>query len=207
MLLFISIFIFALHTMLFLPMDIVGKISTCIGLVCIAWIIYALIISSTEYNTENKGGFRKSFIDFLGLYARKQFVECSPHDSGSIEFRYGYKLFKHRFLYFALPLEKIESVEWSAGQATSMAGRDMNDWIVFIWFDHDDPEKSLKRQTSRKPDQDLYCIGPSVSKDIAAVFGQSLVDFLNRAGATFVRKEFCSFVRSTSKTIIEDEKR
>ena len=93
-------------------MDIVGKITTCIGLVFVALIIYGLIRTGREYSEGYEGGFRKSFIDFLGLYARKQFVECIPQDSGSIEFRYGYKLFKHRFLYFTLPLEKIESVEW-----------------------------------------------------------------------------------------------
>ena len=43
-------------------------------------------------------------------------------------------------------------------------------------------------------------------KDKTEAFGRSLVDLLNRAGATFVRKEFCAFVRSPSKPIIEDEK-
>jgi hypothetical protein len=69
-----------------------------------------------------------------------------------------------------------------------MAGRDMNDWTVFIWFDHHDPARSekKKRRKYRKPDQKIYCVGPSTRKERTEALGLALVAFLRDAGADLV---------------------
>jgi hypothetical protein len=82
-------------------------------------------------------------------------------------------------------LTKIESIEWSAGQATGQMRRDMNDWHVSIWFDHDDPTKSesKRRIGLRHPRQDVHVFGPSRPMAVTKAFAHQVADSLIAAGA------------------------
>ena len=132
----------------------------------------------------------------LGGFASTQFVERVTAETQSAEIRFGYQLFGRRCFYLRLPVGKIEAVNWTTGQ--------VGDWHVALWFDHDDPAKHV--EGSRKPDQDVYIVGPSGSKEETETFGLSLVDFLCNAGASLVRGEDeCSFVRKTAQTDLNGE--
>jgi len=81
-----------------------------------------------------------------------------------------------------------------------MAGHDMTDWGVYLWFDHNDPDKSEKKRKLKKPDQDIYRVGPSTRKSRAEAFGLSFVAFLRDAGAKLDQGAIPTcFVRRTSK--------
>jgi hypothetical protein len=75
----------------------------------------------------------------------------------------------------------------------------MNDWHVVLWFDHNDAAKSLRQNMLRKPDQEVYVVGPERRKKTTEAFGLSFVEFLRAAGVMLVpgEKENC-FVRSAS---------
>lgn len=158
--------------------------ASCIWLALITLIVY--------------GGLKdeKSGLEVLGFFARKQFVESILQENGSIEIGYGFQLFGYRFFYNKVPLDKIDTVKWSPGQAPRF-------WSVCVWYYPDDPAKSLQRQKwSPKPDQDVFCVGPSRLKNDTATFGLAFVDFLRRAGANLVPgADDCTFVqeRSSSK--------
>ena len=81
----------------------------CIWLAFIAW--------STWSTCKQQGGPNKCIINFLGLLAYKQFVQCVSQNIASVEVRFGYQLFGYRFFYLKVPLEKIEKVHWGPGQA------------------------------------------------------------------------------------------
>ena len=149
---------------------------------------------------EQHGGFRRLLIDSLGFFAFKQFAESVAPDTGSVEVRFGYHLLGRRLYYFTVPLEKIQEVEWSPGQNPEL-------WIVFVWYDHDNPERSLKRRMLRKPDQDIYCVGPSQCRERTETLGLAFVDFLLRGGARLVREDDCTFVRATDAPQIGDQVR
>lgn len=139
-----------------------------------------------------QGGVRKCFINLLGLFAHKHFLETVPKDRGSVEIRYGYQLLGHRLCYFKLPLHKIESVQWSPGQNPVL-------WHVAVWYDHDDPEKSLRQNRCHKPDQEVSCIGPSRAKGKTEMLGLAVIDLFRRAGAQLIQgKDECTFVRDKS---------
>ena len=99
-------------------------------------------------------------------------------------------------------MDKVESVDWRAGQASGMTGCDMDDWHVALWFDHDDPIKSEKeRQWHPKPEQDVYIVGPTRRKKDTASFGMEFVGFLRQAGAALEQGEDdCTFTRTTEGT-------
>lgn len=150
-------------------------IASCIWLAIMAWGLWSV---------------RKTVVvDVLGVLG-KHFVQAAPHDDGSVEIRLGFRLVGHTFITFKVPLEKIESVEWQPGQAP-------NFWHVFVWFDHDDPEKSERKAGLRKPDQDVYCVGPSSRRRRTEAIGLAFVDFLRQAGATLVRADQdCKYIRA-----------
>lgn len=145
---------------------------------------------------------RKQFAtDILGSFSRKEFVRAIRLENGETAFQYGFKMFGRWFLYFAVAVRKIESVEWSAGQASHHAVRDLGDWSVAVWYDHDDPVKSQHARSykSRRPDQELFIVGMSGKKETTAALGHALLELLRDAGANFSQGENdCSFVRQLS---------
>jgi hypothetical protein len=174
--------------------DEVGMIASCLWLAILGFGIWL--------RCKQQGGLREVLLDCLDLFARRQFVESVPRGDGSVEIRFGFQLFGFRTLRFNVPLDKIETVEWSPGQAPKY-------WCVFIWFDHDIPELSQKRRQQKwvhKPDQDVYSVGPSRRKKTTAAFGLAFVEFLCRAGATLVRRDGdCTFVRAAGGTGEQEE--
>lgn len=142
-------------------------------------------------------GPKKVLIEIAGAFAPKQFVWVNPRGDTRKEMHYGYQVFGHRISYWKIPADKITEVYWNTGQASHMAGRDMNDWHVVIWYEHGDPAKMLKREKySKNPDQDLYLVGPSGKKENTAAFGRSLLDLLQKSGVLLSQGEDdCHFKR------------
>ena len=164
-------------------------------------IIWLMLIGMWLHAGGKEKGFRRFAIDVLGYFSLNQFIRTTSRESGHNEIQFGYKIFGCRLFYLTIPLNKIESVNWSTGQATSMTGRDMNDWHVFIWHDHDNPAKSQRKAKLPyplpHPDQDVYGVGPSGRKQEIEAFGHAVVDFLRNSGATLVQgNNECTFVRS-----------
>ena len=150
----------------------------------ILWLF--LVAQNLWYSCKSAGGLRRYVIDIVAGVYGKLFAEISTASPQALEL--GVYLAGRRFVQQTIPLDSIETVEWSTGQATSMAGRDVNDWHVCLWFDHSDPAKSTKERRIglRKPDQEICCIGPYGHKNKTAAFGLSVVDFLRAAGADLV---------------------
>ncbi len=91
-------------------------------------------------------------------------------------------------------------MEWHTGQVTDMAGHDMNDWHVALWYDHDNPVKSLKERNLKKPNQDVYIVGSSGKKGDTSKFGYSFIEFLRQAGIALAEeKDEFTFVRKSMK--------
>lgn len=148
-------------------------------------LIWLALIASYVWST---GGLRSFLLGQLGLFGQ-HFFEWGPPDGEPRDVRFGFQLLGHRFLEKRIPLDKIESVEWCTGQATDIAGREMNDWQVWVWFDHDDPKRgeAQRKRRYRKPDQDLYGVDPSGPRDRTEALCLSLVSLLRRAGVDLIQ--------------------
>jgi hypothetical protein len=128
------------------------------------------------------GGLWKYLVNWLGEWFGSFYVAA---ESGEV--RFGFRWLGRRFVQQRIPVERIESVEWSSGQATALARYDMKDWQVVVWFDHGDPKESERRaRWARKPDQNLHIVGPDTPKERAEELGLSLVAFLRDAGADLI---------------------
>ena len=153
------------------------------------WI--ALVTTILWSASKDAGGSRKLLINCLGSLFGHNFVEATSPDAPAKEIRFGFNLFGRKIIRRSLPIERIESVYWSTGQATSMAGRDMNDWSICLWFDHRDLARSERERKIkyRKPDQEVYIVGPERRKKITEKFGLDFAEFLRESGAQLVRND------------------
>lgn len=143
-------------------------------------------------------GCKRIATDILGAVSRKEFIRTICSENGTTDFQYGFRMFGRWFAYFTVTVEKIETVNWNTGQGSSMAGRDMNDWHVAVWYDHNDPAKSQKDHLLKKPDQDLCIIGMSGTKAETAAFGHSVLKLLRESGASFAQGENdCTYARQS----------
>jgi hypothetical protein len=138
------------------------------------------------------GSCRLFVINHVGVFVSKRFVEIACQGTGSAEFGYGYRLFGRRLLYYRVPLDRIEMVEWHPS--------DTDTSCVALWINRDDPEASQRerKHMDRKPGQDIYGIETAAGREETRVFGLALVAFLHNAGATLVPgKDDCTYVWAT----------
>jgi hypothetical protein len=150
------------------------------------------------------GGLRRYLVDRFSFFAGRRFVLYPSEQTNSSRIRFGFEIFGRRVFQRDVQIERIESVEWTPGQATSMAGHDMNDWHVVLWFDHCNPEKSQRDHMLRKPNQDLLIVGPARRKEDTSSLGFEFVAFLRKSGARLKQGANDNvFVREVS----EDNKR
>ncbi len=170
------------------------------GAAIIASILWLLLVGTIFGLGCKYEGSRKLLIELLGIYSRRHFVQSLPRENGPAEIRFGYRLLGYPFFYLRVPVDKIESVDWSTGQASHQAGRDVHDWSIGLWYQHGDPEKTKREQQwSRRPEQEVYIVGPPDRKEITTALAQSFLEFLGAAGARLVQGENeHTFVRQRS---------
>jgi len=164
-------------------------------------IIWLLLVGTVLIGLGKSTGHKQFATEILGAFSFKQFVQTIRRENSQNEIQFGYQMFGYRFLYLTVPVEKIDHVHWSTGQASHMAKRDMNDWSVAIWYEHGDPVKSPKQHWMRHPDQEDYIVGPQGRKREIENFGRTFVEFLQKSGAILVQGENeCTFVRQIVAT-------
>jgi hypothetical protein len=174
--LILFLLLFVLSTSAFALWDLLMGVSTCPSF------CYLILMAFFQWNS-SRGGIYSYLLGLLGKLAGQPFVEI--HEGYWLCL--GFKLGSHRFIQKSVLLEHIESVEWSTGQASSMAGMDMDDWHICLWFDHHDPEKA--KRDSRKPNQDILLIGPASARSQTEPLALALVAFLQKAGADLIPTE------------------
>jgi hypothetical protein len=134
-----------------------------------------------------EGGIGTFAINRLSDLVGRHFAEITSLDDHSKEVRFGFQLLGHRFIQKCVSLDKIESVEWSPGQAKKY-------WNIGLWFKKADLTK--RNEWAVKPDQDVCIVGPSQRKEATETLVLTFVDFLLSADVTLVRgKGDACFVR------------
>jgi len=162
--------------------------------------IWLLLVGLTLGGFIKTEGSKKFATDILGAFSWNEFIRTIRLENGGIDFQYGFRMFGRWFAYFTVAVGKIESFNWSTGQASHLAGRELDDWSVAVWYRHDDLAKSQKALSykSKKPDQDLFIIGMSGAKVETTALGHSVLNLLRESGASFAQGENdCAYVRES----------
>jgi hypothetical protein len=127
------------------------------------------------------GGVRQFMIKVAGIFAPHQFAEITRQDTGRKMLCFGYQLFRKRFYYIKILCDGIKTVDWGSGQASSLAGYDMDDWQVVVWFDKD-LATTLNWNSSNTPRFDLHIVGPPQTKQKTEELGRLFIELLRNAG-------------------------
>ena len=144
----------------------------------VLWLLIVAIGLSVSIREDR--GLRLFIINRLAGLSAHQFVEILPRQGDDLVVRFGFTLLGGDFNQLQIRRAKLASVEWCSGQATSLAGHDMNDWEVHLWYGC----KGSKRWTSSSGyrEEALHVVGPHGPKQEAGALGESLVDFFRSAG-------------------------
>jgi hypothetical protein len=150
-----------------------------VGIVCaVLWLL--LVAICLVGGVQAAGGLRGSAVAALGVLSSRHFAEAA-REGDRVVIGFGFELFRHRFYYLRVERERIVSVDMSTGQATSLAGHDMNDWSVALWYrepDRDPPRVHVEGVR----DDEVYIVGPPGPKEVTGQFLATFVAFLRAAG-------------------------
>jgi hypothetical protein len=124
------------------------------------------------------GGIGPTVIACLGLWSWRHFADVS-RDSERVVIGFGYELFGRRFYHLRIDREQITSVVMNTGQATALAGRDMNDWAVVLWYR---VGGLAPRTPGFRGDEEVYIVGPARARELTAELFAAFVAFLRSAG-------------------------
>ena len=155
-------------------------------------VVWLLIVASGITSLiHDEGGFRLFIINRLAALSAHHFVEVIPQHGADLMVCFRFTLLGRHFNNLQIRRAELASVHWRSGQATSLAGHDMNDWQVMVLHDC-----KTKKWTSVSDHQALHLVGPSGPKHEAAALGASLVGFFRSAGIELhPTKSECAFER------------
>ena len=144
----------------------------------VLWLL--IVATSIKMSIHDDRGLRLFIIISLANLSVHQFVEISPQRGDDLMVRFGFTLLGHDFNHLQIRHAKLASVAWRSGQATSLAGHEMNDWYVNVWYNR----KGSRRWTSDSGyrEEAAHGVGRSGPKHEADALGGSLVDFFRSAG-------------------------
>jgi hypothetical protein len=123
------------------------------------------------------GSARQFLVDAAGVLSTRQFV-AAVQQPDVLAVCFGFELFGRRYRYIEIPADTIEYVDWSAGQASGMAGRDMNDWQVILWHHPKMPSLPYPRKGKVAP----YFFGTPRSREKTEALGREFLAFLKSVG-------------------------
>ncbi|MFG0294162.1 MAG: hypothetical protein ACF8MJ_13560 [Phycisphaerales bacterium JB050] len=171
----------------------IASLST-IAIVCSAlWICFVLmwVIGGIV----SVGGVERAYIQCLGIFARKAFVEIYKPLGGTPKLRHGFELRGRDYEYDCIELSRVETVDWSTGQASGMRGFDCHDWTVAVWFwKSEDADSSHHGLVN--PNRGLILITPYLTKLRAISVGRQVGEMLIAAGLPLSeRDDDCGYYR------------
>lgn len=148
-----------------------------------------LVVLVLSFNiTEH--GLRSFLVLTLGTFVRTHQLWLEAQEDNPPLLTYGYRCFGRRFIILQLPADGILWLRMGSGQATAMAGKDMNDWQVSVWFDPDAAaRKPTRRPTPPDSQQDICVLGYTGPKDIVETFFTQLREAFTQLGLPLAADE------------------
>lgn len=123
-------------------------------------------------------------VNCIGGFSRRQFVDVATREGECSLVRFGYTVLGFHLFYLQTSADSIRSVYWHSGQATSLAGKDMNDWSVMVLYRRQKPK--MDERGAKWKRMGIHVVGPSGARDRMQDLGRSFVAFLQLQGVPLV---------------------
>jgi len=99
------------------------------------------VAASIRGRYPDERGLHQFIKDHLASLSTHRFVEFIPQHGDDLTVRFGFTLLGRDFEHLQIRRATLASVQWGSGQATSLAGHDMNDWSVVVCYNHKGSKK------------------------------------------------------------------
>ena len=130
--------------------------------------LWLLLVALGIVNGIREWGLRGFVAGTLGAFSRYQVLVVRDPSTLETGFRlFGLDIVEHR-----IAAEDLIAIRWNKGQASDMAGRDVNDWSVLLWYR--DPKADGK--------QAVLPIGSARAKAVTEELGRRIIAFLDQTG-------------------------
>jgi hypothetical protein len=149
--------------------------------------LWIILVTVTVVSRVRVHGVRRYCRSVLSGFARNQLLRVERnHESRTLAV--GFRLLGRDFIEYRIPAEDLASLSWSSGQASDMAGRDVDDWTVFLWYRHHDPQREERELQShyKRPGFAILAIGPAGAKYVTESLGLHVATFLIVSGCPVV---------------------
>ena len=169
----------------------------------LVWLGLVYLLVSMPLRDE--GGVGPYFINRLGAFSSHHFARIFPGKGQTSWLAIGYTLWGRDYYYRHLETADLSSVDWHAGQGSSMSGRDLNDWSVVVWY-HDENRPARKFYPGAR-NEELLIVGPQGSRAEVTAFGQQLVKFLIESGVSLTPgSDACEFITPQRRAALKQAK-
>lgn len=122
------------------------------GIAMIASSLWLLLIAFAVMNEIRDSGWRGYCVAVAGAFSRQQVLAVrTSGDSSTLEV--GFRLFGFNIVERRIPAQELAGICWNTGQGSDLAGRDVDDWHVVLWYWSRDP--AMKNPASRYQTQSL----------------------------------------------------
>jgi hypothetical protein len=149
----------------------------------VIWLLIVALGLLMIFSEVYEHGIRQFVVVQLAPFSPHHFIEAPQQVGDDQIVRFGFILFKRQFIQLQISRAEIASIEWSSGQSTSLAGRDMNDWHAVVWFHRQGSKRAITTGSCREDTPHL--VGSAGPRTEAAATSRALVAFLESAGIAF----------------------
>jgi hypothetical protein len=149
-------------------------------LAIVASALWILLLTLVTGGMLYASGPKQAAVNFLGHFSRKHFVALVPTGGGPARIGFGFQLFGLKFYRLLADLGGIAMVDWSSGQGSHFARKDIGDWDVAVWVSRE----SIRGTRPPGIGHDamvIYLAGFCHPRSIVESFGRELVEFLQKA--------------------------
>ena len=152
--------------------------------------LWLFLIAFVVISNIRNSGLRAFVAACAGAFSRQQVLIVNASDDCSI-LQVGFRLFGFNIVEHRLLAEDLVSIRCSRGQASDLAGRDVNDWSVILWYRHHDRKiQAIQQQFGApRPGQSPLVIGPPRKKTLTEPLARRVICFLNESGISVTAEE------------------
>ena len=151
------------------------------GLAIVASALWLLLVAVVIGVLLYADGPRQAMVNLLGQFSRKHFVALLPAGGEHQRIGFGFQIFGLKFYRLLADLGGVAMVDWSSGQGSHFARKDIGDWDVAVWVSRDSIRGTGPRGLGRDA-MIVYLVGFCHPRPVVESFGRELVEFLQRAG-------------------------
>jgi hypothetical protein len=148
-------------------------------------ILWLTLLTLALISSLREAGFVSFCRGIVIAFCRRQFLEVKS-SSERKRLEIGSKAFAFDLVEHRIAADDLVELTWRPGQGSDMAGRDVGDWSLFLWYRHGDQALAAlqKRRLHPRPEERVVVIGTPQARETAEQLARDVWKFLSESGVS-----------------------